>query len=170
MIRIGKIVAAHGLQGAVVMTHIVKKAGWLNENDVLFIELRKESYIPYFVQQAKASGSDEYIVQFEDVDALEEARKLIGKHVYGKEEVLAAHSDDSPLLWIGFNIVDKEKGSLGPLEDVMQAGAQWLGKITYQENEVLIPLVKPVILDINTRNKYIRVELPAGLLEIYTDK
>jgi 16S rRNA processing protein RimM len=168
MIRIGKIVATHGLQGSLILQHIVGQSDWLKKDDVLFVEVVKSSFIPHFVSQSKESNHEEYIISLEDIDTVEVAKKLIGKQVYAKEESLKSHADDSPLLWIGFNLVDKTKGGLGNIEDVMQAGAQWLAKITYQEKEVLIPLVEQMIIDVNIRNRYIRMDLPEGLLEVYT--
>lgn len=167
MIRVGKIVATHGLQGSLILQHIVGKSDWLKKDDVLFVEVVKDSFIPHFVVQAKTSNHEEYIISLEDIDTVELAKKLINRNIYAKEENLKTHADDSPLLWIGFNLVDKTKGGLGEIEDVMQAGAQWLAKITYQEKEVLIPLVEQMIIDVNIRNKYIRMDLPEGLLEVY---
>ncbi|MGN6568327.1 MAG: ribosome maturation factor RimM [Flavipsychrobacter sp.] len=166
MIRIGKIVATHGLQGAVVMTHIVGNSKWLKPEDVLFLELHKESYIPFFISQLKASNDEEYILNLEDTNSSEAARKLIGKNVYVNEDILSKHATDSPLLWIGFNVVDREKGSLGPIQDVMQAGPQWLAKIIYNDKEVLLPLVDEMILDVNVKNKFVRMDLPEGILDL----
>ena len=170
MLRIGKIVATHGLQGSLILNHIVGESDWLKKDDTLFIELRKGSHIPYFVTQAKGSNQEEYILQVEDVTTVEEAKKLVGKQVYVSEDILSKHAEDSPLLWIGFNLVDKNRGGLGPIEDVMQAGAQWLAKLSYEGKEILIPLVSQMILDVNIRNKYIRMDLPEGLIEVYLEK
>jgi len=166
MIRIGKIVATHGLQGAVIMTHIVGNSQWLKPGDVLFLELHKESYIPFFISQLKASNDEEYVLNLEDTNSNEAARKLVGKNVYVNEDILSKHATDSPLLWIGFNVVDREKGSLGPIEDVLQAGPQWLAKITYNDKEVLLPLVDDMILDVNMKNKFVRMDLPDGILDL----
>jgi len=166
MIRIGKIVATHGLQGAVIMTHIVGNSQWLKPEDVLFLELHKESYIPFFISQLKASNDEEYVLNLEDTNSNEAARKLVGKNVYVNEDILSKHATDSPLLWIGFNVVDREKGSLGPIEDVLQAGPQWLAKITYNDKEVLLPLVDDMILDVNMKNKFVRMDLPDGILDL----
>lgn len=159
--------ATHGLQGAVVLTHILGKSGWLKNDDTLFVAMYAESYIPFFVVSAKAANDEEYIVQLEDLGTVEAARKLIGKAVYVDEKNIVQHATDSPLLWIGFNLVDREKGSLGPIEDVLQTGSQWLARISYQGKEALIPLVPELILDVNTRNRYVRVALPEGLLDVY---
>lgn len=169
MIRIGKIVATHGLQGAVVCTHIVGSSNWLNKGDVLFVELRKESYIPFFVSAVKVANDEEFILNVEDIDSMEAAKKLVGKQVYVKEDILANAGSDSPLLWIGFNMVDKEKGSLGPIEDVYLAGAQWLARLTMEGKEVLVPLVDDIILQVNVKNKFVRVDLPPGLIDVYLE-
>jgi 16S rRNA processing protein RimM len=168
MIRVGKIAAVHGLRGAVVLTHIAA-GDWLRKGDTLFLELRKESYIPYFVSEVNSVKEGEYLVVLEDVATAEEARKLVGKQVYVRENILQGHTGDTPLLWIGFNVVDRKEGPLGPLEDVMQAGTQWLGRITREGREVLIPLVEPVLVEVNLKNRFIRTALPEGLLEIYTE-
>lgn len=170
MIRIGKIVAAHGLQGAVILKHIVGNSEWMQKEHVLFLELQKQSYIPFFVTQAKAANEEEYIVNLEDTTTVEAAKKLVGKQVYVKEEVLVGKADNSPLLWIGFNMVDREKGGLGVIEDVMQTGHQWLAKVMVEEKEVLVPLVDDVIVDVNVRNRFVRVDLPEGLIDVYLGK
>lgn len=166
MIRIGKIAATHGLKGSVILVHIVGKSDWLKKDDVLFLELNKGSYIPFFVTEAKPAHEDEYIVNFEDVESVDEGKKLVGKPVYVKEDILEKHVNDSPLLWIGFNIVDRDKGSIGAIEDVMQTGHQWLAKLTYEGREVLVPLIEEMILDVNVRNKFVRMDLPEGLLDL----
>jgi len=166
MIRIGKIAAAHGLQGSLILTHIVGKSDWLKKDDVLFLELNKGSYIPFFVLSVRSTADDEYIIGFEDVDRPEAARKLVGKQVYVQEDILKGHAADSPLLWIGFNIVDRERGGIGVIEDVLETGHQWLARITYNDREVLIPLIEQMILNVNVKNRFIRMDLPEGLLEL----
>jgi 16S rRNA processing protein RimM len=160
-------VATHGINGALILKHMTGDNNWLKQGDVLFVELRKGSEIPYFVVTVKAANDEEYIVTVEDVSTVEAAKKLTGKHVYVKEDVLKNVKTDSPLLWIGFNLVDKTKGGLGVIEDVLQTGHQWLAKLTIEGKEVLIPLVDEMLVDVNIRNKFVRVDLPEGLIEVY---
>jgi 16S rRNA processing protein RimM len=167
MIRIGKIVATHGLQGGLIMTHLAASGDWLHPDHILFLELNKDSFIPFFVRQAKAAGKGEYMVRLEDVDSVEDAKLLIGKPVHVREDILMDHVADTPLLWIGFQVVDRTKGGIGPLDDVMQTGGQWLGKIMMEGREVLVPLVEQMIIEVNIRNRFIRMDLPEGLLEVY---
>ena len=167
MIRIGKIVATHGLSGNLVLKHIADKTEWLKTDDILFLELTKGSHIPFFVVNAHVANEDEYHVLLDEITTLEQGKKLIGKQVYVREDILTNAATDSPLLWIGFDIVDKKMGSLGVVEDVTQNNAQWIATISYKEKEVLLPLIDEMLLEVNVKNKYIRTEFPDGLLEVY---
>jgi 16S rRNA processing protein RimM len=167
MIRIGKIVATHGLQGAIILNHIIGHSDWLKKEMPLFIELNKESYIPYFIEQFKASNNDEYVVNLEEVEMMEQAKKLIGKNVYAQEEILAEKAADSPLLWIGFEVTDRKHGKLGIIDDIMLTANQWLAQLIYKDAEVLIPLVEQTIDGVDMKKKKMQVNLPDGLLEVY---
>ncbi len=167
MLRIGKIVATHGLTGSVIMTHIIGHSKWLKKEDILFVEMNKDSRIPFFITELKAPKEGEYVLNFEDTKTVEAARKLVGKHVYVNEDVLAKHATDSPLLWIGFKVIDKTGGDLGPIEDIMQTASQWLAKLTYKGKEVLLPLIEQTIEGVDLKKKILHMDLPDGLLEVY---
>ncbi len=167
MIRIGKIVATHGIGGSLIFTHVVGNSNWLKKEHILHVEMQKGSFIPYFIAQCKSSGPKEYQINIENIDRVEDAKKLVTKHVYVDESVLADYARQSPLLWIGFMVTDKHSGQLGPIDDVMQTGSQWLAKLTYKEKEVLIPLIDETIEKLDIKLKTLSVNLPDGLLEVY---
>jgi 16S rRNA processing protein RimM len=167
MIRVGKIVATHGLNGAVVLTHIMGDSQWLKKGTALMVEMQKGSYIPYFVAQCKASNNEEYIVNIEEIEKIESAKKLIAKQVYVDSTILSAYIRQSPLLWIGFGLIDKNEGNIGTVEDVLQTGKQWIAKTTYKDKEVLIPLIEQTIGSIDTGKKILNIEIPDGLLDVY---
>ncbi len=167
MIRIGKIVATHGLNGALILTHVVGNSKWLKKGHVILLEMQKGSYIPYFVAECKAGNDKEYIVNIEDIDKIDQAKKLVTKQVYVDEVILADYAKQSPLLWIGFNVIDKNIGRVGDVNDVSQTGYQWLARVIYNGSEVLIPLIDVIIKKVDIKAKTIDVELPEGLLEVY---
>ena len=169
MIRIGKIVATHGIGGSLILTHVVGNSKWLKNGNVLHVEMQKGSYIPYFISHVKTNSNEEYVINVEDIDKIEAAKKLVTKHVYVDESLLASYAKQSPLLWIGFNLIDKNYGEIGNIEDVMRTGNQWLAKLTYKNTEVLIPLIDQTINDVNIKTKTIQSALPDGLLEVYLD-
>ncbi len=169
MVKLGKIVATHGLQGSVVLKHNIEQQEWLNSGDVLHIELQRDNLIPHFVETAKDSKQWECIISLDELDNAEKAKALIGKNVYVDEELLRNTKVNSPLLYVGFDLVDKTKGGIGVIADVLQAGPQWIAQLMIDKKEVLVPLVDDFIIDVNLKNKFIRMNLPDGLLEVYLD-
>jgi len=167
MIRIGKIVATHGINGSVILSHILENSKWLKKDSVLQIEMQKGSFIPYFISKFKENNNKEYIIDIEDINKVESAKKLVTKHVYVDEKNLIGFEKQSPLLWIGFKLIDSKMGEIGKIEDVMQTGSQWLAKTTYQNTEVLIPLIDQTINQLDLKNKTLKMTLPDGLLEVY---
>ena len=167
MIRCGKIVATHGLGGDIIFTHITGKKSWLKPGDPLFVALRKDSFIPFFISKIKSATEKEIILHFEETESVEAARKLVGKEVYVEEKVLEEGVDDSPLLWIGFEIIDDKAGSLGPIEDIYQTAQQWLATVRVNGNEALLPLIDQTLKRVDIQKKQVFVNLPDGLLEVY---
>ncbi len=150
-----------------ILTHIVGNSKWLKKEHVLQVEMQKGSYIPYFITQCKAANDKEYIVNVEDIEMVESAKKLVSRQVYVDEAILRGYEKQSPLLWIGFRIIDKQSGDLGPIDDILQTGNQWLAKLNYKNTEVLLPLIEQTIDSLDIKSKTINMTLPDGLLEVY---
>jgi len=167
MIRIGKIVASHGLGGDVIMTHVTGRNNWLKVGDVLFVAVHKESFIPFYVSNIKSAGKEEMIIHLEDTNTVEGAKKLVTREVFVQEDVLAKSGADSPLLWIGFELVDTKLGVIGPVVDVFQTPTQWLGTVLFQGKEAMIPLITPIFKKVDIKQQKVFVDLPDGLLEVY---
>ena len=84
-----------------------------------------------------------------------------------EEKVLEGINGASPLLWIGFRVLDTKIGDLGMIEDVIQTGSQWLAQIRVQGKEALIPLVEQTMVKTDLKKKILYTRLPDGLLEVY---
>ncbi len=170
MIRIGKIAATHGLQGGLVLTHIVGDGKWLKKGTALLLEINKGSRIPFFVAGFRIADNETIVITLEEVPTVTEAKRLVSKTVFVDEKLLAGYVDDTPLLWIGFKVKDRKLGVLGHIEDVFMTGTQWLAKLTIHDTEVLIPLVEQTVKKVDVRQKFIETLLPDGLLEVYLEK
>lgn len=167
MIRIGKLVATHGTGGDLILAHILGRRGWLQEGTALFVALRRGSQIPFFVTKIKSEKDDELVLHLDETDSPEAARSLVGKDVFADEELLAKASQDSPLLWIGFEAIDEKSGSLGPVEDVYQTAQQWLATVRVNGREALLPLVPQTLKKVELKSRKLYLSLPDGLLDVY---
>ena len=166
--HIGKIVGSHGLLGEVVLQHALGKKTDLKGLLTLFIEERKDSFLPYFVEKTIAKNETEVYLKLEGFDTKESARRLNQKEVW----LLKADFDkyaakSSPISLLGFMMVN-EGQEIGEVIEVIEQPMQVLCKIIYQGNEALIPLHKESLEKIDKRKKQVIVNLPDGLLEIYS--
>ncbi len=166
MVRIGKIAATHGLAGEVILTHEMPDLNWLRPGEPLHVELKKGSFIPFFMEKFREKSGTEIILQLDDTGDANAARALVGRLVYMDDAKLAQTTTTSPLRFIGYKVVDVHLGALGVIDDVYKAGPQWLAQVDTGEKKVLFPLIEAFIKDTNDRNRFLRVDLPAGMTEL----
>ena len=64
--KAGKLVAVHGLKGELIFKHELGKKTSLKELKAIFIEERKDSFIPWFIESAKARSANEVLLKLEE--------------------------------------------------------------------------------------------------------
>jgi 16S rRNA processing protein RimM len=165
---IGKIVASHGLTGEIVLQHALGKKTDLRGLQTIFIEERNDSFLPYFIENATAKNQEEVYIKLEGFNTKESARRLNQKEVW----LLKADFDkyaakSSPITLLGYMMVN-EGEEIGEVVEVIEQPMQVLCKIIYRGNEALIPIHEESLEKIDKKNKRVYVDLPEGLLEIYT--
>jgi len=165
--KIGKFVTAFGVKGELVLKHNLGKKTSLKGLQAVFIEERKESFIPWFIQQTRIKSADELYVQLADVPTREAAIKLVQKEVWLQEPDFKKFSaKSSPLNLLGYSIVENGK-ALGSILEVVEQPHQLLCRIEIDGKEALIPLHEETLIKIDKKAKQVIVQLPEGLLEIY---
>ncbi|MCG2614710.1 ribosome maturation factor RimM [Terrimonas sp. NA20] len=163
----GKLVAVFGLKGELVLTHTLGKKSSLKGLTAIFIEEKKQSFLPWFVESAKIKSEDDVYIKLEGIDSREAAMKLIQKEVWIPEadfKKLAAKSAPGSIL--GYTIVNDGE-PLSEILEVIELPHQLLCRLEINEKEVLIPLNEQTIDKIDHKKKLVNVTLPDGLLEIY---
>jgi 16S rRNA processing protein RimM len=167
--KIGKFVAVYGLKGELVLKHQLGKKTALKGVQTIFIEQRKDSFLPWFIQRARIKNAEEIFLTLEDVATREAAVKLTQKEVWvtGSDlKKIAAKS--SPINLLGYTIIN-QKEALGQISEVVEQTHQMLCKIEMNRKEVLIPLNEDTLKKIDHKKKEVIVSLPEGLLEIYLE-
>lgn len=165
--KIGKLAASTGLEGKLVLQHSLGKKTSLKGLEAIFIEDKKDSFLPYFIQSTQIRSNTETVIKLEDIDRMEDARKLTPKEVWLLEEDFNKFAAKAaPITLLGFNLIDGEK-DLGEIIEVIEQPHQVLCTILYKGKEALIPVHEESLLKIDKKNKKVFVEIPEGLLEIY---
>jgi 16S rRNA processing protein RimM len=166
-IHIGKIVASFGLKGELIIHHALKKKLSFKNIEALFIEDKKESYLPYFIQTSKAKDQEDIFVTLESIDSKEAAQKLIKKNVWLLgEDFRKMAGKTAPISLLGYAIIDDGK-NLGTINEVIEQPHQILVQLMINGKEALIPLHEESLKKIDHKKKEVHVILPDGLLEIY---
>ncbi len=165
--KIGKLVAVHGLQGELVLKHELGKKTSLKGLQALFIEDKKNSFLPWFIASAKIKSEEEIYIKLEGADTREAAMKLTQKECWlpGPDfKKFAAKS--APVSLLGYTIINDGK-SLGEILEVIEQPHQILCRLEIQSKEVLIPIHEGSLEKIDHRKKQVLVQLPEGLLDVY---
>ena len=166
-IHIGKIAATHGLQGEVVLKHVLGQKTNFKNASAIFIEKLKGEYLPYFHEISVIKNDSETIIKLEGIATKEAAAILLQKKVWlTKTDFDNLVSKVAPVNLIGFIVLNNNK-RLAEVEVVIEQPLQVLLQLTMQNKEVLIPLNEQTLLKIDRKKKEIYVSLPDGLLEIY---
>ena len=162
----GSIVKAAGFKGEIIIA-LSGKFPKIKNTEWLFVEINKE-FVPFFVEKISIT-EETAAVKLEDIDSVHQAEKLIGLNIFLYKDLLTpvqkekfANKD-----MIGFNIIDKNHGKLGIVNDIFTFPKQDIIQVYFKEREVLIPITESIITKIDRKNKTLQIELPEGLLEIY---
>jgi len=166
---IGKVSGTHGLDGKVFLSHNLPKNSF-RKLPHIFIEVRNESYIPYFIEEQKEIATDTVLLRLDETTTVEEAKKLTGRNVFiEKEQLIKLNPKAITPDLVGFKVTDPAHGILGTIESMFETPGQVLAAVRYKNKEVIIPLIDATIQDIDMAARMIRVTLPEGLLDVYLD-
>jgi 16S rRNA processing protein RimM len=165
--KIGKLVAAFGVNGQLILQHELGKKTSLKGLQAIFIEEKKKSFLPWFIESVKIKSDNEVYLALEGITNREAALKITQKDVWLPEtdfKKFAAKSAPANLL--GYSIIENDK-ELGSILEVIEQPHQMLCRIEINSKEVLIPLHEGTLQKIDHKKRQVIVALPDGLLEIY---
>src|SRR4051812_24226600 len=165
--KIGKFVTLFGLKGELVLKHNLGKKTLLKGLKAIFVEERKESFIPWFVESTRTKTEEEIYIKLEGVNTREQAVGLTQKEVWLPEEDFKKYSArTSPINLLGFEVLEEDR-VLGRIIEVIEQPHQVLCRISFRDKEAYIPLHEETIRKIDRKKQQVIVALPPGLLEIY---
>lgn len=168
--HLGYIVRTHGVKGQVVAYFDVDYPEDYEELESVFLQLNGK-LVPFFIQALDLQPNGRIIIKFEDVDTITEAEKLKSIPLYLPLDQLPELDEDQFYFHdvIGFTVVDEQLGELGKIREIYEMPFQDLMAMDYQNVEVLIPVQDDLILRADKAAQKLYVNLPEGLIEIYTN-
>ena len=165
-ILLGKISRVNGYDGSVSIK--LGRYFWDNiqEMDSVFLEINGKP-VPFFISSSEYTGGEILKLKFDGYEAYEKMSEFTGCSVFltsVKEEKV---SSDNQVSILGYKVLMQNRKLIGTIKEVIQRPGQDLLKIiSTEQKEILIPFHEDFILNVNSKKKTIRVELPEGLTDI----
>jgi 16S rRNA processing protein RimM len=162
---VGILRKPHGLSGAFNFT-LTRELKSLKKYPTHFFLEVKGGFVPYFVSSFDTKDMFKGLISFEEVVSVEEAKRLAGSELYLDDKTIASFFkkdvDDYGFL-IGYMAYDEDR-ELSVIEAIETLPGQVLAVLTLDGEEVMIPLVDDLVLDIDKRKKKIVFAVPEGLI------
>ncbi len=168
-IAIGKIAKPVGLKGEVKVLPWTDFPERFAKMSRVFV--RKKGEPEYELEIVRARGhSRAILLQFAGITTPEAADRL------RNAELLISREEAMPLPegtyytfeLIGVEVVSEEGELIGRLTDVWSMPAQDVYVVEREGKEILVPALQTIIRDVDLPRQRMTVNLPDGLLEIYT--
>lgn len=126
----------------------------------------KGNMLPFFISKMKKAG-DEYQLLLDTVDSKDFFKDIYPKKVYlHKDEVTEIEDDTEWEELENYQCFFKDL-FLGSLIRIDEFPQQDMAIISYNGNELMIPLVEDLIQEIDHENQKIVFDLPEGFLDLY---
>lgn len=165
---LGKIAKKFSFKGEVLVYLDTDEPELYENMESVFVEFNK-NLVPFFIEYSQPHKNDLLRVKFEDVDSEADADEIINCPVYLPLSMLPQLEGNKFYFHevIGFAIEDKRLGIVGKIESVNDTTAQPLFEVRNGDKELLIPMIDHFIVEVDRKNKVIKMDLPEGLVEMY---
>jgi len=168
---LGKIVKKYSFKGELLIKLDTDEPNLYENLDSIFIDLRG-NFIPFFIESSQLHKSELLRVKFEDVDTEADADALIKSKCYLPLSTLPELEDGKFYFHeiIGYQVEDKNFGNVGIIKGVNDSTSQSLFEIDRNGIEILIPMNDEFIEKVDKENKFIFVDTPEGLIDLYLEE
>jgi 16S rRNA processing protein RimM len=165
---LGKIVSKHGYKGEVLVKLDTDEPGIYENMESVFVGLGN-TLVPFFIERCRLHKSSLLRIRFEEVQDEASADHIMGSKLYLPLEFLPKLSGNKFYYHeiIGFELQDKNHGSIGTITGVNDMVSQALFEAVKDGKNLLIPITDEIILKVDRKNKTIHVETPPGLVDLY---
>ncbi len=164
--RVGVFASTHGVRGEINLFPTTEDSQRFHKGLPLFLDTGKEM-LPLTVEGFKYF-KNMVILKFEGYNNINDIEKYKGKELYvDRAHAIPLEEGEYYISDIlGAEVISDENEKIGKLVDVMQTGANDVYIIKRPNGkEVLFPVIKECVLDVDTEQKVVRVHVMKGLLD-----
>ncbi len=165
---IGKIIGTHGVKGTVKVRSDAESLSVFKPSSLIIVRSTKGLEKAYPIRWIKPHKRV-ILLSLKGINNLNLAEELIGSELIIKQSKLP-ELENGTYYWfdiIGLAVFTSDEKYLGIVESIIPTGSNDVYVVKdlnkNQDNEILIPALESVVLDIDLKQKIMRVALPEGL-------
>lgn len=164
-ISIGKIVNAHGVEGAIKVYSYAESLSVFNPGDMILVKSPSDSSEKFYRIKWSAPHSHFVLLMFEGIDSRSLADNLKGCELY-IEKAFLPELEENTYYWediIGMSVYTADDIFLGRVESIIRTGSNDVYVVKDGKSEILVPAMESVVSKIDLDQKRMKVNLPEGL-------
>jgi len=161
-VSVGRIISTHGLRGEVTFKYYNEDKRNMERYHQFFL-FEGESVFPLKVESVRQK-KDVFLLKFQGVETIEEAKRLVRKELFVREEDLPPLEDGEFYLYQleGLSAYNERGELMGKVQGVLESrGVPIL--VILGEKETYVPFAEDFLLCVDVKEGFIRVR--EGLLE-----
>ena len=166
---LGHISKCFGIKGELIFFLDVDNPGKYKKLESVFIEINQQ-LVPFFILKIQIKKNTA-IVHLEGVDSLSKAEELVKAELFLPLKLLPSLKGKDFYFHeiIGFKVIDALHGEIGIVESILDYPQQNIIQIKKDFKEILIPIRKDFIGNIDRENKVLHIQAPPGLIDVYLE-
>lgn len=164
---LGKITRKHGLSGNVILKLDTDQPELYKKLESIFVEING-LLVPFFIEKVAWSKQDSLNLLFKNSNE-NLVEQLLGKNVFLPLSTLPKLTGNQFYYHevIGFEILEEDGKTCGEIESINDQTAQHYFVLNFAQKEIVIPIIKEWILEVNRDEKFIKMRLPEGLMDVF---
>ncbi len=164
LVLIGKIVAVHGVKGALKIQSYAGSLDIFKSGTIVTVRRPDGSEDDYEIDWIKPHSRGA-LLALKNLTHWDQAKKLVGSDLHIEKAALP-ELETGAYFWfdlIGLNVFTSDDRYLGRLDSIIETGANDVYVVKDADKEILIPALQSVVRAVDIEAKIMRVELPDGL-------
>ncbi len=164
--RVGVYANTHGVRGEIKVFPTTDDTSRFKKLKKVYLDLGKEK-MELEIQSVRFF-KNLVILKFKGIDNINDIEKYKGKDLLIQRKDAVKLREDEYFICdiIGSKVVTEDGKEVGSLKEVLQTGANDVYVVTtLDKKEILLPVIKDCVLDVNIEEKIVTVHLMAGIMD-----
>lgn len=164
-VLIGKIVGIHGVKGNTRLRSYAESLSVFKSGSSILIRDLDGRENHYEINWVKPHTGTP-LLSLKGITNRDQAKALIGGELFIPQSELPELDEDT-YYWhdlIGLEVYTQAEEYLGRIESIIETGSNDVYVVKKDDEEVLIPALESVVLEIDLQRKRMRIDLPEGLV------